>query len=95
MRRHILTALAVLALTAPARAYDLNINFTMAPYMNFGRTSAKIINIQPPLSDADRVELEAQDRKWVAFCQPVKRVDDFGMTRLTYAHDGCDLGRSE
>ncbi|HXO73170.1 MAG TPA: hypothetical protein VN838_29800 [Bradyrhizobium sp.] len=37
---------------------------------------------------------EARIRKWEEFCKPSGFVDDMGITRLRYAHAGCDLGRS-
>ena len=37
---------------------------------------------------------EARIRKWQEFCKPTGVVDDMGITRLRYAHAGCDLGRS-
>lgn len=39
-------------------------------------------------------EKEARIRKWEAFCKPTGFVDDMGITRLRYAHAGCDLGRN-
>ena len=36
-----------------------------------------------------------EDAKWVAFCKPEKRIDSLGITRLSYAHEGCGFGRSE
>jgi hypothetical protein len=41
-----------------------------------------------------REQKEARIRKWEEFCKPVAFVDDMGITRLRYAHAGCDLGRS-
>jgi hypothetical protein len=41
-----------------------------------------------------REEKEAGIRKWEEFCKPTSFVDDMGITRLRYAHAGCDLGRS-
>jgi len=41
-----------------------------------------------------REEKEARIRKWEEFCKPTGFVDDMGITRLRYAHSGCDLGRS-
>jgi len=41
-----------------------------------------------------REEKEARIRKWEEFCKPAGFVDDMGITRLRYAHKGCDLGRS-
>jgi hypothetical protein len=37
---------------------------------------------------------EARIRRWEEFCKPTGFVDDMGITRLRYAHAGCDLGRS-
>ena len=37
---------------------------------------------------------EARIRKWEEFCKPAGFIDDIGITRLRYAHAGCDLGRS-
>ena len=39
-------------------------------------------------------EKEARIRKWEEFCKPAGFVDDMGITRLRYAHAGCDLGRN-
>ena len=41
-----------------------------------------------------REEREARMRKWEEFCKPAGFVDDMGITRLRYAHAGCDLGRN-
>jgi len=53
---------------------------------------------EKPLSAAEqqliREEKEARIRKWEAFCKPSGFVDDMGITRLRYAHPGCDLGRN-
>jgi hypothetical protein len=38
-------------------------------------------------------EKEARIRQWEEFCKPTGFVDDMGITRLRYAHAGCDLGR--
>jgi hypothetical protein len=39
-------------------------------------------------------EKEARIRKWEEFCKPTGVIDNMGITRLRYAHEGCDLGRS-
>lgn len=39
-------------------------------------------------------EKEARIRKWEEFCKPTGVTDNMGITRLRYAHEGCDLGRS-
>jgi hypothetical protein len=41
-----------------------------------------------------REEKEARIRKWEEFCKPTGFVDEMGITRLRYAHAGCDLGRN-
>lgn len=41
-----------------------------------------------------REQKEARIRKWEEFCKPTGFIDDMGITRLRYAHAGCDLGRS-
>ena len=41
-----------------------------------------------------REEKEARIRKWEEYCKPSGFIDDMGITRLRYAHAGCDLGRS-
>jgi hypothetical protein len=41
-----------------------------------------------------REEKEARIRKWEEFCKPTSFIDDMNITRLRYAHPGCDLGRS-
>ena len=41
-----------------------------------------------------REEREARIRKWQDFCKPEGFIDEMGITRLRYAHAGCDLGRS-
>ena len=37
---------------------------------------------------------EARIRKWEEYCKPTGYIDDMGITRVRYAHPGCDLGRS-
>jgi hypothetical protein len=53
---------------------------------------------QKPISAAedrlDREEKQTRIRKWEEFCKPTGYIDDMGITRLRYAHAGCDLGRS-
>lgn len=41
-----------------------------------------------------REQKESRIRKWEEFCKPTGFVDDMGITRLRYAHAGCDLGRN-
>lgn len=34
-------------------------------------------------------------RKWEAFCKPTRVTDKEGITRMKYAQEGCEFGRSE
>jgi len=34
-------------------------------------------------------------QKWESFCKPASVQDKFGVVRLVYAHENCDLGRSQ
>jgi hypothetical protein len=43
----------------------------------------------------DQEEADARDRKWEEFCKPARSVDKFGITRLHYAHSGCEFGITE
>jgi hypothetical protein len=53
---------------------------------------------QRQLSIAEEKKLqeakEARIRKWEDYCKPTGYTDDMGITRVRYAHPGCDLGRS-
>jgi hypothetical protein len=37
---------------------------------------------------------ETRIRKWEEYCKPTGYIDNMGITRVRYAHPGCDLGRS-
>lgn len=91
MKRFILAAVAAVALTTSASAYDLNITF--APYQYF--SGPRVLHIPEPLGEAERNAKAEEDTKWAAFCQPVREVTDLGVTHLRYAHRGCEFGRSQ
>lgn len=38
------------------------------------------------------VALGPSRRRWDAFCFPTDYVDDYGVTRVKYAHEGCEYG---
>jgi hypothetical protein len=40
-------------------------------------------------------EKEASIRKSEAYCRPTRHIDKLGVTRLHYAQEGCDVGRTE
>jgi len=44
------------------------------------------------LGEAQRAQLAARDRKWVARCHPVVERDSYGVARYRYAAPGCEYG---
>ena len=63
--------------TVERREIGLSLNFT-----------AQRETVKPGAPPADDPVLAG----WLAFCKPTERVDDYGMTRLSYAHAGCEYG---
>jgi hypothetical protein len=59
-----------------------------------GPEAAKPKEISAAEERLAREEKEARIRKWQDFCKPAGFIDEMGITRLRYAHPGCDLGRS-
>jgi hypothetical protein len=59
-----------------------------------GAESVKPKEVNPAEGRLDREQKEVRIRKWEEFCKPASFVDEMGITRLRYAHTGCDLGRS-
>jgi hypothetical protein len=51
-------------------------------------TGAKIIHVPEDTSP----EAVARREKWEAYCAPTPHVDEFGVTRFTYAHPRCEYG---
>jgi hypothetical protein len=43
----------------------------------------------------EQQEADAREHQWEEFCKPTGVVDKFGITRLQYAHQGCEFGISE
>lgn len=43
----------------------------------------------------DRIEKEIRIRDWEAFCKPTVKLDNLGVSRFSYAHPNCDLGRTQ
>lgn len=51
---------------------------------------------EPRKLTADEIAQQERDAEhWQAYCQPKRQPDDEGVVHLTYAHAGCDRGRSE
>ena len=56
--------------------------------------------IPDPVRDPEQERLDAiarqkEDAKWVRFCKPVFRADEYGVRRATYAQKGCEFGQNE
>lgn len=56
-----------------------------------GSANPHIMTIPSDLS----VEAEERARQWEVFCKPVTVEDRYGVSRLQYAHEGCEYGRSK
>jgi hypothetical protein len=92
-----LLLVATLALASTAAHADMDIQCSSTEYggqfhagCHIGDgTSKQASDLRTP------EERAAQDRKWEAFCKPEKHTDNLGMTRMVYAHPGCDVGRAE
>ena len=59
-----------------------------------GAEAARPKDVDPVEQRLSREQKEARIRKWEEFCKPAGFTDEMGITRLRYAHAGCDLGRS-
>lgn len=93
MRKLVLAALAVLTVTsAQAAGYS-----RVCTYSQFygSRCTWQAIRDPAPPTEAEIEAKRADIAKWEAFCKPVRNVGDDGLVRLTYAHKGCEFGRSE
>ena len=44
------------------------------------------------LDEAQKAEIAARDRKWVARCHPVVWRDGYGVARYRYSAPGCEFG---
>jgi hypothetical protein len=44
------------------------------------------------VGEAQKSQLAARDRKWVARCHPVAERDSYGVARYHYAAPGCEYG---
>ena len=96
MLRKILTASVVCAaLATPAAAQDTRLRIVLEPWYKFGHTQAQIVHVPPPTSDYERAQQAIRIEVWEKACKPVGRVDDLGVTRLSYAMKGCEFGRTE
>jgi hypothetical protein len=66
-------------------------------YSNCVRTWREIADPvrNPEQERVDAIALQKEDEKWMAFCKPSFRADEFGVRRASYTLRGCEFGRSE
>ena len=96
MRKFLITA-ALASLTLTSAHADMDIQCSSSSYggqfhagCHLGDgTGKQAADLRTP------EERAAADHKWEEFCKPEKHTDNLGMTRMSYAHPGCDVGRSE
>jgi hypothetical protein len=48
--------------------------------------------VPEPLGEAQKAQLAARDRKWVAQCHPNITRDMYGVARYHYSAPGCEFG---
>lgn len=53
------------------------------PYVRF---------VPEPFGDAEKAEMAARDRQWLARCRPIIEHDSYGVSRYRYAARGCEFG---
>jgi hypothetical protein len=95
--RKIMIALALVASTASAQAgwhHRSQSYIWTSPVYSYEQPSAAIYAVGRS-SSADEAARQERIGRWEAFCRPVAHVDTLGVSRYSYAHEGCDVGRTE
>ena len=96
-----LYAIAALVLqSSAAEAWEVRTSCSHSRF--YGSTSCRTVGIEDYPRIRDETQ-EAEDyrarqetiKKWEAFCKPTRTYDTLGVTRLVYARNGCEFGRSE
>ena len=96
----VLTAFIVAASPAFATSWVETSNCRYSRFYGFHQCVRSLKEIVEPVRDPERERQEAQAReveavKWESFCKPSFHADEYGMHRASYAHSGCEFGRSE
>lgn len=101
LRKLLLTA-ALVACASPALAdsFVSTSNCKYSQYYGYNNCRETWTQIPDPVRNPeqerqDALALQKEDAKWMAFCKPVFRADEFGVRRATYSAKGCEFGRSE
>ncbi len=92
-----IAALALLPTSVSAVGWDVVERCTYSKF--FGRMCTTSYREAPARNLAQEQEDEKARRasieKWEAFCKPTRSIDNEGVGRLSYAHKGCEFGRTE
>jgi hypothetical protein len=88
------------ATLAPAHAGGFGDLSCVGPWRSFscvavwGALVDPYVRIVPPdaLSEEERAQLAARDRRWTTHCRPVLERDRYGVARYRYWDRGCEYG---
>lgn len=85
------------AWASKANAGGLQFNCNSSYGYGYHSTRCALEPIPEPrkLTAEEIAEQQRSDEHWLAYCQPKRQADDEGVIHLTYAHPGCEHGRSE
>jgi hypothetical protein len=90
-------ALVSTSMSTPVQAWELVEKCTYSKF--FGKTCRTTYYEDEARNPAQELEDQRARRasieKWEGFCRPQRTYDNLGVTRLVYAHRGCEFGRSE
>jgi hypothetical protein len=82
----------------PAQAWEVRSSCTSSRL--YGTSSCRLVGSEGP-PPRDYAQEAAEDKvrqqrikEWESFCKPASIQDKYGVVRLVYAHENCDLGRS-
>ena len=100
--KKLLMVTALVACASPALANSLVASSTLQIFAHYGYDNCRTTwtKIPDPVRDPEQERLDAiarrkEDAKWMEFCKPVFKPDDFGVRRATYARKGCEFGLNE
>jgi hypothetical protein len=90
---------ALVIASQSAQAWEIRTNCSYSRF--YGASSCRMVGTDEALprdhvQDAEDLKLKQERiKKWEAFCKPASVQDRYGVARLVYAHENCDLGRSQ
>jgi hypothetical protein len=96
MRRLWLLLAIMVPITAQADGYDVcNTAGCFAWWRDGPMGDPNVRYVPQAVTDAEMRRSNEHYAKWFEFCKPAGRVDRYGVTRYSYAHDRCEYGRTE